>query len=83
MKLREFYEYFQLINLPQEVRADCNSLTIINTGTATAILDGLEIAPGAQYVAPGNEDEFNTTRYRLSFTGGGNEIVTVIRKLYK
>mgnify|MGYP000851628004 FL=1 len=83
MKLREFYEYFQLINLPQEVRADCNSLTVINTGTATAVLDGLEIAPGAQYYAPGNEDEFNTTRYRLSFTGVGTEIVTVIRKLYK
>ena len=83
MKKREFYEYFQLYNVPQEVRADCNSLTVINIGTATAVLDGLEILPGVQYYSPGNEDEFNTTRYRLSFAGVGTEIVTVIRKIYK
>lgn len=79
----KFYEYFQLYNTPQEIRSECNSITIINTGTATAILDGLEILPGAQYYAPGNESEFNMTRYRLSFTGAGTEIVLVIRKIYK
>jgi hypothetical protein len=46
-------------------------------------LNGLEIAPGAQYYAPGNETEFNTTKYTLSFTGVGTEIVLVIRKIYK
>lgn len=81
--LRQFYEYFQLYNTPQEIRSECNAITIINTGTTTAILDGLQIAPGAQYVAPGNEDELNMTRYRLSFTGAGNDIVLVIRKIYK
>lgn len=83
MKIREFYEYFQLYNTPQELRSDCNSLTVINTGTATAVLDGLLITPGSQYVISGNEDELNVTRYRLSFTGVGTEIVTVIRKIYK
>jgi len=83
MKQREFYEYFQLYNVPQEVRADCNSLTVINIGTATAVLDGLDILPGAQYYSPGNEDEVNRSRYRLSFAGVGTQIVTVIRKIYK
>ena len=83
MKQREFYEYFQLYNIPQEVRADCNSLTVINIGTATAVLDGLEILPGVQYYSPGNEDEVNRSRYRLSFAGAGTQIVTVIRKIYK
>jgi hypothetical protein len=78
-----FYEDFQLYNTTQIVRSDCNSLTVVNTGTATAILNGLEIAPGAQYYAPGNESEFNTTKYTLSFTGAGTEIVLVIRKIYK
>jgi hypothetical protein len=78
-----FYEDFQLYNTTQIVRSDCNALTVINTGTATAILNGLEIAPGAQYYAPGNEAEFNTTKYTLSFTGVGTEIVLVIRKIYK
>lgn len=78
----KFTEDFKLINQPQEVRSECNQLTVINTGTATAVLNGLEIAPGDQYVSPGNENEYNLTRYRLSFTGGGNEQVLVIRKIY-
>jgi len=79
----KYYEDFQLINSPQEVKSDCNAVTVINTGTATAILNGVEIIPGAQYVNLGNENEFNTTRYRLSFTGAGTEQVLVIRKIYK
>lgn len=79
----KFTEDFKLINQPQEVRSDCNQLTVINTGTATAVLNGLEIAPGDQYVSPGNENEFNITRYRLSFTGIGTEQVLVIRKIYQ
>ena len=79
----QFYEYFQLYNSPQELRSECNSITVVNTGTATAIIDGLEVLPGAQYYSPGNESEINMTRYRLSFTGGGTEQVLVIRKIYK
>lgn len=79
----KFTEDFKLLNQPQEVRSDCNQLTVINTGTATAILNGLEIAPGDQYVSPGNENELNITRYRLSFTGVGTEQVLVIRKIYQ
>lgn len=78
-----FYEKFEIVNTPQEIISDCNSLTIINTGTATANLNGLSIAPNIQYYAPGNETEFNTTRYRLSFTTAGTNEVLVIRKIYK
>jgi hypothetical protein len=78
-----FYEYFQLYNIPQELRADCNELTIVNLGTSIAIIDGLEIANGDQYVAPGNENEINETRYRLSFDNSGTNIVLAIRKIYK
>jgi len=79
----EYYEKFELVNTPQEIISDCNSLTIVNTGSVTAVVNGLEIAPAAQYYAPGNETEFNTTRYRLSFTAAGNQQVLVIRKIYK
>jgi len=80
---RVFYEYFQLYNTPQELRSDCNELTIINLGTSVAIIEGLEIAVGDQYFAPGNEDEVNTTRYRLSFDNLGTNKVLAIRKIYK
>lgn len=78
-----FYEYFQLYNIPQELRANCNELTIVNLGTSVAIVDGLEIANGDQYISPGNENELNETRYRLSFDNTGTNVVLVIRKLYK
>jgi hypothetical protein len=78
-----FYEKFELVNTPQEIIADCNSLTIVNTGTVNAVVNGLEFTPGSQYYAPGNESEFNSTRYRLSFTGAGTQQVLVIRKIYK
>jgi hypothetical protein len=78
-----YYEKFEIVNTPQEIISDCNSLTVVNIGTATAILNGLEVAPNAQYYSPGNETEFNTTRYRLSFTGAGTQEVILIRKIYK
>jgi hypothetical protein len=79
----KFTEDFKLINQPQEVRSECNQLTVINTGTATAVLNGVDLIPGAQYISPGNENELNLTRYRLAFTGGGTNQVIVIRKIYQ
>ena len=79
----KFTEDFKFINFPQEIRSECNSLTVINTGSATAVINGVQIAPGDQYISPGNEDEFNLTRYRLSFTGVGTNEVAVIRKVYQ
>lgn len=78
----KFTEDFQLYNQTSEVKSECNALTVINTGTTTAILNGLEILPGDQYISPGNENELNLTRYRLSFAGVGTEQVLVIRKVY-
>jgi hypothetical protein len=79
----KFTEDFQLINVPKEVVSNCNQLTVINTGTASAVLNGLVITPGSQYVSPGNENELNLTRYRLSFTGVGSNEVLIIRKIYQ
>lgn len=79
----EYYDYFQLYNQPQEIVSNCNSFTLINTGAANAIIDGLTLAPGNQYVSNGNAGEYNVSRYRLSFSGAGSQQVLVIRKIYK
>jgi hypothetical protein len=79
----KFKEEFQLINVPSEIISNCNQLTIINIGTAIAVLNGVDIASGDQYISPGNENEFNITNYRLSFSGAGTQIVMVIRKIYQ
>jgi hypothetical protein len=78
----KYYEKFEIVNQTQEIQSDCNSLTIVNTGTATAVINGLEIAVGDQYVILGNEGEVNVSKYRLSFIGGGTEQVILIRKIY-
>lgn len=81
-KLINFREEFELVNQTKEIIANCNSINIINIGTATAVVNGVEIAAGDQYYSQGNENEYNVTRYRISFTGAGTEQVNVIRKIY-
>jgi len=77
-----FREEFELVNQTKEIRANCNSITIINIGGATAIVNGISIVSGNQYYVQGNENEYNETRYRISFSGAGSEEVQVIRKIY-
>jgi hypothetical protein len=82
MNLQKFQEEYQTYNAPSEIRSECNAITFINVGTSNIQINGLNLTPGAQLVSPGNEGELNVTRYRLSFSGAGNEICLVIRKLY-
>ncbi len=64
--MAKYYEDFKLLNTPQEVISNCNSLTVLNTGTATAVLNGVEIIPGAQYVIL--PFKFYRCRNRTSFS---------------
>lgn len=80
--MQKFREEFELVNQTKEIRANCNTINVLNIGTATAIINGINILPGEQYFVNGNEGEFNETRYRISFSGAGTEEVQVIRKIY-
>jgi hypothetical protein len=82
MNFQKFIEEYQTYNTPAEIRSECNAITFINTGTSNVQINGINLTPGQQLISEGNEGEFNATRYRLSFSGVGNEICTVIRKLY-
>jgi len=82
MILQKFTEEYQTYNAPSEIRSECNAITFINNGASNVQINGINLVPGAQLVSLGNEGEFNVTRYRLSFSGGGNEVCTVIRKIY-
>lgn len=82
MNLQKFIEEYQTYNTPSEIRSECNAITFINTGTSNVQINGINLTPGQQLISEGNEGEYNATRYRLSFSGVGNEICTVIRKLY-
>lgn len=80
--MQKFIEEYQTYNTPSEIRSECNAITFINTGTSNLQINGINLLPGQQLISEGNEGEYNATRYRLSFSGVGNEICTVIRKIY-
>jgi hypothetical protein len=80
--MQKFIEEYQTYNTPSEIRSECNAITFINTGTSNVQINGINLTPGQQLISEGNEGEYNVTRYRLSFSGVGNEICTVIRKVY-
>jgi hypothetical protein len=80
--MRKFFEVIQLVNEPQAIKTDCGDFTIINNGTSNAILNGVTIVPGAQYVTRANEGELNVTQYTLGFDNTGTNSVIVVRKIY-
>lgn len=80
--MQKFIEEYQTYNTPSEIRSECNAITFINTGSSNVQINGINLTPGQQLISEGNEGEYNATRYRLSFSGVGNEICTVIRKIY-
>ena len=79
---RNFVEIIAFINDNQPIKSDCGDFTVINTGTSNATINGLTIAPGAQYVSYSNEGEINKTIYIVAFDNTGTNQVTVIRKVF-
>jgi hypothetical protein len=78
----QFQEKFQLFNTPGEIKSECNSILILNIGTAQAVLNGLVLNSQEFYTSNGNINEINTTSYRLAFQGIGSNQILVIRKYY-
>ena len=67
----------------QAVRSDCADITFFNNGTSTVILNSaLRIPPNGNISFTANAGELDTTIYNISFTGAGNNLVTVFRKIY-
>lgn len=88
--MRDFENEFQTINTVDQVRSNCNSITFINTGSTVAQVNGINLQPpatigenGEQLVISGNEGEVDKSIYRISFAGTGDNILQVIRKVYK
>ena len=79
--LVSYRETIDILTNPGEIKSNCNSLTIINEGSATAFINGVTLIPGAQYIVNGNEQEQNITQYVASF-GAGTTILRIIRKQY-
>ena len=62
--------------------SNCNSLAFINNGAVAVTIDKFSLAAGAALSIDGNENELNTTTYRISLNGATNGVLSVIRKYY-
>lgn len=61
---------------------DSNEIIFINKGTATAEIDGFPLSNNEFLTDSGNEGEINKSRYRITWTTPGTQIVYVRRKFY-
>jgi hypothetical protein len=83
--LVEFNVKFELVNTSQVIRSDCNAITVLNTGTVNAVLNGVTLLPGGSFQVQGNELEIDRSIYNVFFDPAavGTREVYVIRKQYK
>lgn len=61
---------------------ESNDILFLNKGTATAEIDGAPLAFNEYYSHSGNEGEINISRYRITWTTPGTQLVIVQRKFY-
>jgi hypothetical protein len=80
--MRKFRTEFVQYTSDSTIFSDCNSLAFINNGTIAVTIDKFSLPSGASLSIDGNENEMNTTQYRITFNGASNGLITVIRKYY-
>ena len=64
-----------------DVDSFCNDIIFYNSAAATVFVNGFPVATNGTLSISGNENEINTTKYKLSFNGGTGSVY-VIRKKY-
>lgn len=61
---------------------ESNDIIFVNKGTATAEIDGFPLLFNEYLSHNGNESEINVSRYRITWTTPGTQLVMVQRKFY-
>ncbi len=82
IELIEFHTFRQFYTEGQIITSDCNSITFLNGGTNTMLIDGVPFAPSQSIVFNGNVGEITRQEFTLSFSGVGNSNCIVYRKTY-
>ena len=73
---------FIAYNTAQSIPTDCNSIIFINGGTSTAIIENVTLGPSQSFSIDGNENEFTTVTLQVNFSGGGQNNLIVVKKIY-
>lgn len=74
----------QSYQAPADIDVDsmCVDILFYNSTAAIVYVNGFPLASGATLEITGNENELNTTKYKLSWNGATTGEVVVIRRKY-
>jgi hypothetical protein len=73
---------FIAYNTAQSIPTDCNSIIFINLGTSNAVIENITLAPSQSFVIDGNENEETNVTLQINFTGGGQNNLVVVKKIF-
>lgn len=81
---RQYKTEAQTYYAPNNIDVDsfCIDIIFLNSCTGTIYINGFPVASGATYSVNGNENEINTTKYKISFNGQLTGAVYVTRRKY-
>jgi hypothetical protein len=80
--MQKYTPFFINYDTPQSIPTNCNSIIFINLGTSTAIIENVTLAPSQSFAIDGNAQEFTDATLQINFTGGGNNNLVVIKKVF-
>lgn len=69
-------------NSAAQIASNCNSITFLNLGTATAYVEGVPIISNNSIAIDGNECEYTNDIFNLTFDSTGTQNLVVIKKSY-
>jgi len=85
IKALEYEVQFYGVDVPKYIDTNCNQLTFLNLGTATALIENVPLVQNQSLVIGGNAGEITNQRFFINFvTGVGlTQNVVVILKRYR
>jgi hypothetical protein len=80
--MTKYTPVFIAYNTAQSIPTDCNSIIFLNLGTSNAIIENITLAPSQSFVIDGNENEETNVTLQINFTGGGQNNLIVVKKIF-
>ena len=81
----QFYIETKFYYQTQNVYSDCNTITFVNLGANSVLINGFPLTQGQQLTIEGNYLEIDQTQYQIEFSTSisPDNNLAVLRKLYK
>jgi hypothetical protein len=80
--MTKYTPVFIAYDTAQSIPTDCNSIIFINLGTSNAVIENITLAPSQSFVIDGNENEETNVTLQINFTGGGQNNLVVVKKIF-